>query len=144
MPGSGIDAGVHAGVPHDQRAGDACFHCKGTDLAAITESEAREAAPRGFTIQAVHWLPDMSGDGNGLGAVADIPAHRLVGVTQIWLWEFEEPWNWPTLEDTRRMIGELRSRPDAYEPEVRQAIRECEGYIAEEGTHLHRVPPPDC
>ena len=66
-------------------------------------------------------------------AVADIPAGRIVGVIQIWLWEFEEPSNWPTLVDAHRMIEDLHRRHDASSREVRQAITECERYIAEGG-----------
>lgn len=82
-------------------------------------------------------------DRRTLGTVADIPADRLVGVIQLWLWEFEEPWNWPTIDNTRGMIEELRRRPDACAREVTQAIRECEGYIAEGAAPLHRIAPPD-
>jgi hypothetical protein len=48
---------LHVGLPPDQPAGDACFHCGGIDLAAIAESEARVKVPPGVTIQAVHWPP---------------------------------------------------------------------------------------
>jgi hypothetical protein len=68
-----------------------------------------------------------------MNTVTDIPARRLIGVIQLWLWEFEEPANWPTLADARRMIEDLRGRPDASSREVRQGIRECERYIAEGG-----------
>ena len=61
-----------------------------------------------------------------------IEARRIVGVIQTWLWEFEEPSNWPTLNDAHRMIEELHRRPDASSPEVRRAIRECERYIADD------------
>jgi hypothetical protein len=65
-----------------------------------------------------------------MDTVADIPADRLVGVIQIWLWEFEKPQNWPSTNDVRWMIEALRRRPDADATAVSQAIGECEEYIA--------------
>lgn len=48
---------LHVGVSHDEPAGDLCFLSKGTDLAEITDREARVRVPPGVTIQAVHWPP---------------------------------------------------------------------------------------
>lgn len=67
------------------------------------------------------------------GTANKIPADRLVGVIQIWLWEFDEPENWPSPDQVRGMIAELRRRDDASSPEVAQAINECERYVAELG-----------
>jgi hypothetical protein len=62
--------------------------------------------------------------------VDNIAADRLVGVVQTWLWEFEEPRNWPTPQNARDMVDRLRRRRDASSREVGQAVKECKQYIA--------------
>jgi hypothetical protein len=63
--------------------------------------------------------------------VASIRAERLLGVIQIWLWEFEDPQNWPSSEAVREMVGSLERRTDAASDHAQRAIAECRDYLAQ-------------
>lgn len=59
----------------------------------------------------------------------DLAADRLPGVVAIWLWEFEDPANWPSNADVEAALAEIESRPDADHVSVRVAAQKCRDYI---------------
>jgi hypothetical protein len=65
--------------------------------------------------------------------VAAIRSERLQGVIQIWLWEFEDPENWPSGDQVAEMIESLERRADAASENVQRAIAECRDYLQNSG-----------
>lgn len=66
---------------------------------------------------------------NAVSVAASIPADRLPSVVDIWLWEFEDPANWPSASDVRWLIASLTQRPDAASKPVQCAIAKCRDYL---------------
>ncbi len=62
-----------------------------------------------------------------------LDAARLPGVVDLWLWEFEEPENWPSAENVVWALTLLRARPDAEDASCQQAIAKCMEYLATGG-----------
>jgi hypothetical protein len=62
--------------------------------------------------------------------VASIDAARLPGIIDLWLWEFEDPANWPTPAAVRYLIHDLERRPDSTAALVIEAIEKCRDYLA--------------
>jgi hypothetical protein len=62
--------------------------------------------------------------------LAGIPADRLCYVIDGWLWEFDEPENWPDRHAVGKVMQGLEARPDASTLPVRTALAKCRDYIA--------------
>lgn len=62
--------------------------------------------------------------------VFSIAADRLPDIIDLWLWEFEDPANWPTAAAARSLIRALEQRPDSHTAPVAQAIAKCRDYLA--------------